>query len=417
MFRSIVFVSLALACAFGKSDVDLEGIRGYITVNESADANLYYWFFKADIDPANAPLVLWMTGGPGCSSELALFFENGPYQINTTLDVIPNRFAWNQYANLLYVDQPVGTGFSYADEDYVTGETLVGADMYTFLQKFFAMYPQFMGQDFYIVGESYGGHYVPTVAAAVVAGNANKSNIHIELKGVGIGNGLVDPIIQDASYGPFAMMNGLIDESEYEAINSSYTQCQQDIDSENWIQADEDCEALMGDVLEAAGNINVYNIKLPCIGPLCYDLSNITNFLNTPSVQDELGVDRVWNTCSSQVGEQFYDDIERSFAYHIPVLLAANVRVVVYNGMLDLICNWVGGYMWTSALDWPGKEGFNGQDMKDWILPELSPNPVGHYRTYNNFTFIAVENAGHMVPHDQPQVALQILDWVIAPSL
>ena len=112
-----------------------------------------------------------MTGGPGCSSEVALFGENGPCSVNDAGDgTLPNAFSWNSRANLLYVDQPTGTGFSYGrDKDH--DEAGVAADMYDFLQQFYAAHPSLLANELFIVGESYAGHYVPAVSHAVWANN------------------------------------------------------------------------------------------------------------------------------------------------------------------------------------------------------------------------------------------------------
>jgi len=87
---------------------------GYINVNSKYNANVFYWFFESQGTPSSDPVVLWLTGGPGCSSELALFFENGPYTVDGNGNLSPNPYSCNSFTNLLYVDQPVGTGFSYA---------------------------------------------------------------------------------------------------------------------------------------------------------------------------------------------------------------------------------------------------------------------------------------------------------------
>jgi len=150
---------------------------------------LFYWMFESQNNPTTDPVVLWMTGGPGCSSELALFFENGPYTVDANGNLIPNAYSWNKFTNLIFVDQPVGTGFSYANDDYVFNEALVEEEMYSFLQGFLTMYPQYQSQPFFIIGESYGGHYVPSVALRVVQGNQKQQGIKINLKGIGIGNG------------------------------------------------------------------------------------------------------------------------------------------------------------------------------------------------------------------------------------
>ena len=123
----------------------------------------FYWFFESRSAPKSDPVVLWMTGGPGCSSEVALFGENGPCSVNAAGDgTIPNAFSWNSNASLLYIDQPAGTGFSYgAGAD--TDEDGVATDMYDFLQQFMQAHPEYNKLPFFTFGESYAGHYVPAV--------------------------------------------------------------------------------------------------------------------------------------------------------------------------------------------------------------------------------------------------------------
>eukprot|EP01027_Heterolobosea_sp_BB2_P004616 GEZU01007079.1.p1 GENE.GEZU01007079.1~~GEZU01007079.1.p1 ORF type:complete len:198 (-),score=67.03 GEZU01007079.1:402-995(-) len=137
---------------------EVNNYSGYITINQTS--HMFYWFFESQNDPVNDPFILWMTGGPGCSSILALFTENGPYRVNANgTGISANPYSWNTNANVLWVDQPVGTGFSYSDDpnkDYVKDEAQMAADMWEFLQKFFQQYPQFLKNDFYIIGESYG---------------------------------------------------------------------------------------------------------------------------------------------------------------------------------------------------------------------------------------------------------------------
>ena len=110
-----------------------------------------------------------MTGGPGCSSKLALFGENGPFLIIDTEEPVYNKYGWNSFANLFYVDQPVGTGFSYGDVpfDYDTNEVEIATTMWNFMLEFYTKYPQYSKLDLYIINESYAGHYVLAIGKAI----------------------------------------------------------------------------------------------------------------------------------------------------------------------------------------------------------------------------------------------------------
>jgi carboxypeptidase C (cathepsin A) len=109
----------------------------------------------------------------------------------------------------------------------------------------------------------------------------------------------------------------------------------------------------------SVGNLNIYNINLQCNpSPLCYDFTNVTDYLNLPSVQQKLGVYSQgiqWETCNFIVNELFGIDFIQAYNNKLPLLLSSGIPVVIYNGDLDLICNWVGGQQWVEALSWPGK--------------------------------------------------------------
>jgi len=418
----VLLVALAVCAAIrlqdlvGKIQVPSDVVQhfGYIQVNQTYNANLFYWMFESQGNPSTDPVVIWMTGGPGCSSELALLFENGPFTVDANGNTQPNPYSWNKFANIIYIDQPADVGFSYANTDYVHDEAQVGQEMYTFLQGFFSQYPQYSTQPFFITGESFGGHYVPTVAVAVIVGNSQGQGIHINLQGVAIGNGWVDPEVQYGGYGPFAFQNNLIDSDTFSQMNQTLQQCTQLIDQGQLESAEEVCGGIMGAVLDYAGNLNVYNIKLQCNPqPLCYDFTNQTNYLNTPSVQQQLGVasqDITWETCNDQVNGDFGVDVITSYRYEIPVILTAGIPVVIYNGDLDLICNWVGGKLWVDSMDWRGQSTFASTPLKPWKVNGVA---AGEAKSFQGFTFVRVYQAGHMVPHDQPANALDLLFRVV----
>jgi len=208
-------------------------------------------------------------------------------------------------------------------------------------------------------------------------------------------------------------MNKLIDESTYSQLNSTLASCEALIASGDLEDAEDTCSGVMGAVLNYAGNLNVYNIDLSCNPqPLCYDFTNETNYLNNPTVQSNLGVPAgtTWQTCNDQVNEDFGTDVITSYRYEIPNILAAGIPVVIYNGDLDLICNWVGGQMWTDSMSWPGQSNFTSTPVKPWTVSGVQ---AGTAKSASGLTFVRVFQAGHMVPHDQPKNALDLLRRVV----
>lgn len=183
---------------------------GFVKVHPDG-SDLFYWLFRSRGAKDTDPLVFWLSGGPGCSSELAVFYENGPFHIKKEglfdFKLIKNDFSWNTNANVVYMDQPVGTGFSrnkhITDLDW--NEEKIAKDFYTFLLGFMAKHPEYKSRSMFITGESYAGHYIPVVAAYIVRQN----NSDVSLIGAGIGNGLVDPYNQYPEYVTFAEENHL----------------------------------------------------------------------------------------------------------------------------------------------------------------------------------------------------------------
>lgn len=159
------------------ADVDLTSYAGYFTVNEATGSNLFWWLFEAQNapdGPANAPLLIWLNGGPGASSMGGVFTENGPFAVSEDGSTLVMRNAsWNNKYNVMFIDNPVGTGFSYttSSEGFVTDQTEVAADLYSLLYQFYAQYPAYMDVPLYICGESYAGKYVPALATVVHQAN------------------------------------------------------------------------------------------------------------------------------------------------------------------------------------------------------------------------------------------------------
>ncbi|KAF8403124.1 hypothetical protein HHK36_011218 [Tetracentron sinense] len=366
----------------GDSVKDLGHHAGYYRIQHSHAAKMFYFFFESRNNKKD-PVVIWLTGGPGCSSELAVFYENGPFTIANNLSLA---------SNLLYVDQPTGTGFSYSSDvrDIRHNEGGVSDDLYDFLQAFFAEHPHYAKNDFYITGESYAGHYIPAFAARVHKGNKAKEGIQINLKGFAIGNGLTDPAIQYKAYTDYSLDMGIITESQYKRVNKLLPACELAIKlcgtdgTVSCMASYVVCNSIFNKIIRIAGDINYYDIRKKCEGSLCYDFSNMEKFLNQKSVREALGVGAIeFVSCSTSVYMAMLMDWMRNLEVGIPALLEDGIKLLVYAGEYDLICNWLGNSRWIHAMEWSGQK-------------EFVASPTVH-------------NAGHMVPMDQPKAALEML--------
>jgi cathepsin A (carboxypeptidase C) len=164
--------------------------------------------------------------------------------------------------------------------------------------------------------------------------------------------------------------------------------------------------------LPVAPVFNLYDIRIPCTNPpLCYDFGNLDNFLARDDVKLELGVSRrAWTSCNMIVHTFMLGDWITNLANEVVNVINAGVQVLVYSGDKDFVCNWRGGEAWTNSLQWNKTEEFRGQNYTKW---NFNGKDVGEYKAVDNLTFLRVYDAGHMVPMDQPEVALKMLNALL----
>ncbi|KAL8501333.1 hypothetical protein ACS0TY_020758 [Phlomoides rotata] len=393
----------------------------YRLPNTQGRARMFYFFFESRSKNPKDPVVIWLTGGPGCSGSLALFYENGPFHLSDDLSLVWNDFGWDKGTNIIFLDQPTGTGFSYSSssQDIRATSDEAALDFYDFLQAFFEKHPQYAKNDFYITGESYAGHYIPAFSAVVHQKNKANAGLNINLKGLAIGNGLTNPSIQYKAYPDFALDNKLIDQSEYDNLNQYVQSCEEEIEtctSSNSSSACSDayssCNIIFNDIIEINPGINYYDIRKKCTGSLCYDLSGAEKFLNEASVKQALGVpdDIEFVSCSTQVYDAMAGDLVRNYALDIPDLLQDGIKVLIYAGEFDLICNWLGNSRWVEDLKWSGQKGFGSAPEIPFKVDGVD---AGLQKSYGGLTFLKVYKAGHLVPMDQPKASLEMLTrWI-----
>lgn len=376
---------------------------------------------------------IWLTGGPGCSSQLALMTENGPCSVNEDgLSTTPNPYSWNSNSNIMWIDQPAGVGYSYGTKTDRNQDD-VAEDMYDFLQAFFTEHPEYLSMKFYVFGESYGGHYAPAIASRIFKGNNNNEGLHINLAGVGVGNGLTDPVIQYQYYPEMAMNNSYniktVSEETYESMLEHVPAC---------TKLAEACQ-LSSDACEAAYNycnlflttpyyntgLNPYDIRVPCgDSALCYDFTNVETFFNLNTTRTELGVSdevKSWEECNTLVDVMFLEDWMHDYQQTLIPMLESGINVLIYAGDVDFICNWIGNKAWTQNLKWSGHEDFNKEEDHTWYYynDENVKTEGGLARTATaknggSLTFLQVYEAGHMVPMDQPKAALSMVNTFFA---
>jgi carboxypeptidase C (cathepsin A) len=376
-----------------------------------------------------------------------LLFELGPCNIgkdgkNTTF----NPYSWNTHANIIFLDQPINVGFSYSDDgSTINTSPAAGKDVYAFLELFLARFPQYSTQPFHIAAESYGGTYAPNIASVIHKANKelvlkpNAAVKKINLASVVLANGLTDPFIQMASVpdyacdGPYPMFSDP-DGPECQSLRAKVPTCQRLIKScyeygsrFTCVPAALYCNAQLIGPLQQTGR-NLYDVRKSCDrskdGDLCYkQMTWIDTWMNSAANKAALGVnpDIKFQSCNMQVnqGFLFQGDGMHNSALLLPELVNDGVRLLVYAGNADSMCNYIGNERWVDALETKFSKEFQKSTPLPWVTIEdsrvagLVRSAGGGGETAGNVTFVTVYEAGHMVPFDQPEAALDMFTrWV-----
>ena len=397
---------------------------GYLDYKDSK--HFFYWFFESRNDPENDPVILWLNGGPGCSSFTGLFFELGPSSLGPDLKPIYNPYSWNNNASVVFLEQPLGVGFSYGDEK-VASTKAAGRDVYVFLELFFQKFPHLRKNDFHIAGESYAGHYIPQIAHEIVVENPDRS---FNLTSIMIGNGATDPLIQSDYYQPMACGEGgypsVLTEEECDKMARAMPRCRM-LNTACYLTessipcflSSAYCNLELMEPYVKTG-LNVYDIRGPCEmaddHETCYyGMSYIDQYMNQEYVQEAVGSDvHHYAGCNMNITARFAmtGDNGKPFQQFVAEMVDRDIPVLIYAGDKDYICNWLGNKAWTDALEWKYHDLYENAPMQSW-LHSTTAEELGAVKNYGPLTFLRIYDAGHLVPHDQPEAALDMVNrWI-----
>ncbi|KAF9237071.1 peptidase S10 serine carboxypeptidase [Melanogaster broomeanus] len=361
-------------------DPTVQQYSGYLDISDSK--HLFFWFFESRSSPSEDPLVLWLNGGPGCSSATGLLFELGPCSLadegNTT---VPNPYSWNTRANMIFLDQPVGVGYSYTtDGSSVVTSADAAKDVYAFFELFMTRFPKYAKLPFHVAGESYAGRYIPHIASEInnnnkaLASDPSLGLVPINLASIMIGNGLVDPLVQMTSVveyaceGPYAIYDDPFN-AECNALRKATPVCDKMIES---------CYK--------------YESRLTCIPATAF----------------------CWTGIFGPIFSHGYNITGPHFS---PPLISDGIRVLIYAGNADLMCNYMGETQFILGLENIYHDELSAAPTVPWLVNGV---PVGEIRsagnadsTAGNLTLAVIYEAGHMAPHDQPEATLDMMSkWI-----
>ncbi|KAL6844876.1 hypothetical protein ACP4OV_025535 [Aristida adscensionis] len=399
--------------------VRLRQYAGYVTVDDDHRRELFYYFAESPRAAACKPLILWLNGGPGCSSlGYGAMSELGPFRVNPDGKTLSrNRHAWNNLANVIFLESPAGVGFSFSRNatDYATvGDGRTAEDSYVFLVRWLERFPEYKSRDFYIAGESYGGHYVPELAVLVTAMNRFPGQeTPINLQGIFVGNPLLDVHMLVKGNLEYLLSHGVISdeirskilaECTFTASGSGETPCYSAaLPFEKGIYYFDIyapvCHRLRNGTFYSSSS---YEWKLfPGYDPCIFNYTEL--YLNNLKVKKALHarISTNWSRCNKDLK---WNDAPESVVPIIKRLVVDHgLRVWIYSGDFDSACS-------LTSTRYSIKD-LNLNVMNEWRPWYTPDSEVGGYvqQYQGGFTLASVRGAGHMVPTSQPKRSLVLL--------
>jgi carboxypeptidase C (cathepsin A) len=406
--------------------VSFRQFSGYITVHSGR--SLFYWFVESSsANSPSDPVVLWTNGGPGCSGLTGFLSEQGPFRAvkrkngkEAVLEL--NAYAWNKVANMIFIEQPAGVGFSTAAGAIHYGDEQSATDNAAFVEGWLARFPQYKANPFYLTSESYGGHYLPTLAVKL------KAKPGINFKGFAVGNPLTWMPFRDfgqyATYAahqllPAPLWNDFLDAGCKNDISKA--QCQSMLDTFDGLTADIDpyaldfpicrtsastAHALLRKLHHARGRVGGY---FPTRYKPCEDYYMIA-YLNRKDVQSAIHIATPgtidWTPCNDQINSDYnVTDVTAPMMHVYDELInGGGLKILVYSGDDDSICSTIGTQMW--VWDLPANKG--GGQIDRWRPWKTMGQVAGYTVAWKGMRFATVHGAGHMVPATRPQQALNL---------
>ncbi|XP_028034257.1 retinoid-inducible serine carboxypeptidase-like, partial [Bombyx mandarina] len=400
---------------------------GYVTVREGA--HMFWWLFytTAPVEKyTERPLIVWLQGGPGGSSTGIGNFEIlGPLD----LSLQERNHSWVKNFNVLFVDNPVGTGFSYVDNVMQLTRTNdeIALDFVELMRGFYNRRPEFNDVPLYIYGQSYGGKMA--IDMGLRMHEAEKAGtIRSNLKGIAMGNAWISPVDSTLTWGPLLLAAGLVDQEGYEDIQAAARESERLFNEGQYLQSTTQWANTQQVVFRRTTRVDFYNILTkmevsasvpdtrspielsrdmlirdrPYMSPVRQDELNLNTLMNT-QVKEALNIPNhvTWGSQSGNVFNMLREDFMKPVTEGIEKILnETDIILTKYNGNLDLICDTPGQILWVDRLRWPGSEAYkNAPRLPIWENNKLE----GYYKAFENFRFFWINVAGHSVPRDNPE--------------
>jgi len=379
------------------------------------NAKMFYMYFEysgTDQVTSDTPVILWFQGGPGASGLVGAFSINGPYTIRMGGLLKYNPYSWTNFGGMLYVDNPLGVGFSTVGNlSYPTTQKDVVDHMLIGLQVFYKQYPELLMRPLVLTGQSYAGKYIPAVGAALLRNGADKGTKMLpKLAAAAIGNGWTHPVTQVQQQANVAWVYGLISYNQKLFLERMQADVVREINAGNMRRATSLTDDLISTILRYAIDISLDEIHLA--GDREYSMKReITYLFNDRAVKRMLGVNEsfVYSTWSDKVSDSMTPDIMASEAQNAKYLME-RIPVMFYEGNFDANCGWASNDIWLHKLDWSGADNFYDANRLGFYV---DGDLWGWWKAAGNLDLVTLRNAGHSAVASQPRVAFKMMQkWM-----
>lgn len=345
-----------------------------------------------------------MIGGPGASSLIGLFSGNGPFGISPSQELFPKNYSWQSNHNMLYIDNPVGTGFSFTESvnGYAKNQFDVGQDLLSALYQFFLLFPDLQANEFFITGESYAGKYVPAIGYAIHQDSyrdyVDDTKPKINLKGLAIGNGLVDPIHQ-LNYGDFLYHLGLIDFNGRDMFVDYQNEIIFYIKNGEFMRAFEIFDKMInGDKFKGGTlfkNLTGFDFYFNFLDSIDADETPLSKFLEKSETMQAIhvGSHKFHDMIENEVEKHLLLDFLDSVAGWLAELLT-HYPILIYCGQMDIMMSYPSTVEYLKKLNFSGMAEYKTAKRHIWRVE----NEIAGYVKYaGKLTEVLVRNAGLVI--------------------